>query len=43
MREQTHKAAGLEPLRFTHWQVAYDRPWVQRTLRRVAARLANVA
>jgi len=43
VREQTHKAAGLEPLRFTHWQVAYDRPWVQRTLRRVAARLANVA
>lgn len=38
-REQTHRAAGLEPLRFSHWQVAYDKRWVLETLRRVANRL----
>lgn len=38
-RDQTHKAAGLEPLRFTHWQVAHDQPWVRSTLQLVAARL----
>lgn len=41
IREQTHKAAGLEPLRYTHWQVAYDQPWVIRTLRDVAARIVR--
>ena len=41
IREQTHRGAGTEPLRFTHWQVAYDKPWVERTLRRVRARLAS--
>lgn len=38
-REQTHKAAGVEALRFTHHQVAYQRPWVRSTLTKVAARL----
>jgi very-short-patch-repair endonuclease len=41
IREQTHKAAGLEPLRFTHWQVAREKAWVERTLRRVVARRAE--
>jgi very-short-patch-repair endonuclease len=38
-RDQVHRAAGIEPLRFTRWQVKYDRPHVQRTLAAVAARL----
>lgn len=41
LREQTHKAAGLEALRFTHWQVAHERRWVETTLQQVAARLAD--
>jgi very-short-patch-repair endonuclease len=39
VRDQTHLAADLMPLRFTHAQVAYGRPYVEATLRRVAARL----
>ena len=39
IREQTHRAAGIEPLRFTHWQVAHDASWVRKTLKRVASRL----
>jgi putative AbiEi antitoxin of type IV toxin-antitoxin system/uncharacterized protein DUF559 len=39
VREQTHRAAGIEPLRFTHHQVAYAQEWVERTLRLVAQRL----
>jgi very-short-patch-repair endonuclease len=39
IREQTHRATGIEALRFTHWQVAHDRGWVIGTLRAVAARL----
>jgi very-short-patch-repair endonuclease len=38
MRDQTHIAAGLTPLRFTHWQVRYDRGHVERTLRAAARR-----
>jgi very-short-patch-repair endonuclease len=38
VRDQTHKAAGLETLRFTHHQVAYERGHVERTLRAVARR-----
>jgi very-short-patch-repair endonuclease len=41
LREQTHKAARLESMRFTHWQVAHENGWVERTLRRVAARLKS--
>jgi very-short-patch-repair endonuclease len=40
MRDQAHIAAGLIPLRFTHWQVRYDREHVERTLR-AAIRSAN--
>lgn len=39
VREQTHVAAGLKPLRFTHEQVRYERPYVLRMLRTVIARL----
>ncbi len=39
VRDQTHLAAGLQPLRFTHAQVVYDRPYVEDTLRKTAARL----
>jgi very-short-patch-repair endonuclease len=39
IREQTHRGAGIEPLRFTHWQVAHDQAWVAGTLRRVGGRL----
>jgi hypothetical protein len=36
VRDQTHIAAGLTPLRFTHWQVRYDPGRVERTLRAAA-------
>jgi very-short-patch-repair endonuclease len=38
VRDQTQVAAGLTPLRFTHWQVRYDRGYVERTLRAAARR-----
>jgi hypothetical protein len=38
VRDQAHIAAGLTPLRFTHWQVRYDRGHVERTLRAAARR-----
>jgi very-short-patch-repair endonuclease len=39
LRDQAHIAAGLTPLRFTHWQVRHDPGRVMRTLR-AAARIA---
>jgi predicted transcriptional regulator of viral defense system len=36
IRDQTHIAAGLTPLRFTHRQVKYERAHVQRILRQTA-------
>jgi very-short-patch-repair endonuclease len=36
VRDQAHIAAGLTPLRFTHWQVRYDPGHVERTLRAAA-------
>jgi very-short-patch-repair endonuclease len=41
-RDQAHIAAGLWPLRFSHWQIAREPTHVRRVLRRVAAR-AKVA
>ena len=32
VRGQRHAAAGLVPLRFSHWQVAHDQAYVRRTL-----------
>lgn len=39
VRDQAHHAAGLLPLRFTHAQIALEPAYVERTLRRTAARL----
>jgi very-short-patch-repair endonuclease len=33
VRDQAHTAAGLTPLRFTHWQVRHNPKQVERTLR----------
>lgn len=41
LRDQTHVAAGLTILRFTHWQVKYDPAHVREILRRTAKRLSN--
>jgi len=38
VRDQAHIAAGLTPLRFTHWQVRYDPNHVEHTLRAAARR-----
>lgn len=37
-RDQTHIAAGLWPLRFSHWQIAREPAHVRKVLRQVAAR-----
>jgi very-short-patch-repair endonuclease len=38
VRDQAHIAAGLIPLRFTHWQIRYDPAYVDETLTAVARR-----
>lgn len=42
-RDQTHTAAGLTPLRFTHSQVRFESGYVRATLARVARRLSRSA
>jgi very-short-patch-repair endonuclease len=37
VRDQAHVAAGLTPLRFTHWQVRHDSGHVAQTLRAAAS------
>lgn len=37
-RDQAHTASGLRPLRFSHWQIAFDPRYVERILRRTARR-----
>jgi len=37
-RDQTHLAAGMWPLRFSHWQIKRDSAHVQAILRRAVAR-----
>jgi very-short-patch-repair endonuclease len=37
-RDQAHIAAGLWPLRFSHWQIARESAYVRKILRQVAAR-----
>jgi very-short-patch-repair endonuclease len=37
-RDQTHLAAGMWPLRFSHWQIKHEPAHVQRVLRAAAAR-----
>jgi len=39
LRFQTHTAAGLTPLRFSHWQVKYEPRHVRQILERTAANL----
>ena len=39
VRDQTHTAAGLTQLRFTHWQVAREAGYVRAILARTAGRL----
>jgi hypothetical protein len=39
LRFQAHTAAGLTPLRFSHWQVKYEPPHVLNILRRTVAHL----
>ena len=39
-RDQTHTAAGLTPLRFTHGQIRFEPGWVEQVLTTVARRLA---
>lgn len=41
IRDQAHLAAGLQPLRFSHSQVAYDGPHVEAMLRSAALRPAR--
>jgi hypothetical protein len=38
-RDQTHTAAGFVPLRFSHYQVKYERSYVQGILTRTRRRL----
>jgi very-short-patch-repair endonuclease len=40
-RDQTHTAAGLTPLRFTHGQIMYEPAYVEETLTTVALRLSR--
>jgi hypothetical protein len=42
LRDQTHVAAGLTTLRFTHWQVKHKPAHVRRILRRTSQRLRSV-
>ncbi|HVY77380.1 MAG TPA: hypothetical protein VG898_02625 [Solirubrobacterales bacterium] len=37
-RDQAHTASGLRPLRFSHWQIAFEAPYVVRVLGKTAAR-----
>ena len=41
IRDQTHAAAGMTPLRFTHEQVAFEPEYVEGILKAVAVRLAR--
>ncbi len=41
LRDQTHTAAGLTPLRFSHRQVKYERAHVVGILRKTAQRLRS--
>jgi very-short-patch-repair endonuclease len=38
-RDQAHTASGLRPLRFSHWQIAFEPSYVQRILRQTVAAL----
>ncbi|HWA53017.1 MAG TPA: DUF559 domain-containing protein [Solirubrobacterales bacterium] len=38
-RDQAHTASGLRPLRFSHWQIAFEPSYVQRILHQTATAL----
>jgi very-short-patch-repair endonuclease len=40
LRDQVHTAAGLVPLRFTHWQVRYEPRHVEGIIHATTGRLA---
>jgi very-short-patch-repair endonuclease len=40
-RDQAHIAAGRMPLRFNHWQVRYEQPYVRKMLAIAAQRLGD--
>jgi very-short-patch-repair endonuclease len=42
-RDQAHLAAGMWPLRFSHWQIRYDRAHVQKILRSAVTRAQTEA
>jgi very-short-patch-repair endonuclease len=42
VRDQTHTAAGLTPVRFGHSQVTYEPDYVEGILRRTAQRLRSL-
>jgi very-short-patch-repair endonuclease len=42
-RDQTHLAAGLWPLRFSHWQITRDSAHVEEVLRKTVARAQDAA
>jgi very-short-patch-repair endonuclease len=42
-RDNAHAAAGMECLRFSYAQVAYEPAYVQETLARMRARLSRAA
>ena len=39
VRDQAHAASGLTYLRFSHWQIAHEKPYVRATLAAVVRRL----
>ena len=43
LRDQKHAAAGLNTLRFTHWQIFFDAGHVEAILRQVVERLQRAA
>lgn len=42
-RDQQHTATGLTPLRFTHWQVKYERSYVRGVLKRTVNHICKRA
>jgi very-short-patch-repair endonuclease len=42
-RDQAHLAAGMWPLRFSHWQIRYEPAHVQKTLQATIARAATAS
>jgi very-short-patch-repair endonuclease len=42
-RDRAHTLAGMTPLRFTHYEIKYERPQVQAELARIARRLARAS